>query len=139
MAEWKPKPYQPHQSWAGRGPKTSLQVDDAKYREYPPGKGPYPGNLSKSAYDAERRATGKMGKGEAARYDHAVKIAKTMKEAEASRQKSIQLQSEGKTSLLNQQTTRSKGGGGGGKFGWIKRAINRPATPYSLLKTDKNF
>jgi len=96
MSEWKPKPYQPHQSWAGRGPKTSLQVDDAKYREYPPGKGPYPGNLSKSAYDAERRATGKMGKGEAARYDHAVKIGKIMKEAEASRQKSL---------LTSQQST----------------------------------
>ena len=60
------------------------------------------------------------------------------------RKVNAKLQSEGKTSLLNQQTTRSKGGGksgggGGGKFGWIKRAINRPATPYSLLKTDKNF
>lgn len=55
----------------------------------------------------------------------------------------IKLQSEGKTSLLNQQSTRSKGGGksggGGGKFGWIRRMVNRPASPWSLLRTDKNF
>ena len=53
------------------------------------------------------------------------------------------LQSEGKTSLLSQPSTRSKGGGksggGGGKFGLIKRMIHRPASPFSLLKTDKNF
>ena len=32
-----------------------------------------------------------------------------------------------------------KSGGGGGKFGWIRRMVNRPASPWSLLKTDKNF
>jgi len=57
---------------------------------------------------------------------------------------SAKLQSEGKSSLLNQQPTRSKGGGksgggGGGKWGWIRRAINRPSSPWSLLKSDKNY
>ena len=65
------------------------------------------------------------------------------KKTQSDKQK-IRLQSEGKTSLLNQQTTRSKGGGksgggGGGKWGWIRRALNRPASPWSLLKTNKNF
>ena len=99
MSDWNPKPYQPHQSWGGaktRAVKTALVVDDPKYHKYPPGKGPYPGNLSKSAYDAQRRATGTMGKGEAARYDHAVKIGKIMKDSEASRQKSL---------LTSQQST----------------------------------
>ena len=55
---------------------------------------------------------------------------------------SAKLQSQGKTTLLTNQTTRKgggKSGGGGGKFGWIKRMIHRPASPFSLLKTDKNF
>ena len=120
MSEWKPKPYQPHQSWAGQGPKTALVVDDPQYHKYPPGKGPYPGNLSKSAYDAERRASGKMSQGEAARYDHSKKIGQIMREGEASRQKSLksnlpvhpvqkkaqqnqQFQTKSKQTLLTQQ------------------------------------
>ena len=67
------------------------------------------------------------------------------------------VQSKGKTKLLQKQSTRSlltkdlktkkptsvKGGGGspggGGKFGWIRRALHRPASPWSLLKSNKNY
>ena len=58
------------------------------------------------------------------------------------KEKLPRLQSQGKTTLLTNQTTRKgggKSGGGGGKFGWIRRMVNRPASPFSLLRTDKNF
>ena len=45
---------------------------------------------------------------------------------------------------ITKPTTRSKGGGrsaggGGGKFGWIRGALSRPGSPWSLLRTNKNF
>ena len=55
---------------------------------------------------------------------------------------SAKLQSKGKTTLLTQQTTRKGGkssGGGGGKFSWIRRAIGKSSSPWSLLVTDKNY
>tara|TARA_R100000808_G_C2132187_1_gene141182 strand:+ start:1221 stop:1565 length:345 start_codon:yes stop_codon:yes gene_type:complete len=58
------------------------------------------------------------------------------------KEKLPKLQSKGKTTLLTQQTTRKGGkssGGGGGKFGWIRRAIGKSSSPWSLLVTDKNY
>ena len=59
------------------------------------------------------------------------------------KEKLPKLQSKGKTTLLTQQTTRKgggkSGGGGGGKFGWIRRAMGKSSSPWSLLVTDKNF